>query len=114
MVVVILLIIGLVIFTGIQIIDINVYGSPPKDEDVLEFINKVRNSNPSLLSGASTDCMITSSGNPFISSSINGVLFGFYINNVGLIPKWYKSHSEIKRLYNELGANKTKREKLGL
>jgi hypothetical protein len=42
------------------------------------------------------------------------VLFGFYINNVGLIPKWYKSHSEIKRLYNELGANKTKREKLGL
>jgi len=114
MVVVLLLIIGLVIFVGIQTIQISVYGFPPKDEDVLEFIEKVRNSNPSLLGGVTTNCMIISGGNPFISSSINGVLFGFYINDVGAIPKWYKSHSEIKRLYNELGANKTKREKLGL
>ena len=114
MVVVILLIVGLVIFTGSQIININVYWSPPKDEDVLEFIEKVRNSKPSLLSWVSTDCMITSSGNPFISSSVNGLLFGFYINDVGLIPKWYKSHSEIEKLYVELGVKKTKKEKLRL
>jgi hypothetical protein len=41
---------------------------------------------------------------------------GCYINDVGAIPRWYKSYDEIQKLYDELGVNsvKTKREKLGL
>jgi hypothetical protein len=58
--------------------------------------------------------MISSSGNPYISSSLSTCLMGYYISDVGAIPRWYKSYDEIQKLYVELGVNdiKTKREKL--
>jgi hypothetical protein len=113
---VVLLIVALIVFIAFELININVCGFPPKDEDVLEFIEKVRKSNPFLLDGAKPNSMISSSGNPYISSSLSTCLMGYYINDVGTIPKWYKSYGEIKKLYVELGVNdvKTKREKLGL
>jgi len=113
---VILLIVGLILFVGFEWVNISVCGFPPKDEDVLEFINKVRKSNPELIDGAKPNSMISSSGNPYISNSLRTCLFGCYINDVGTIPRWYKSYDEIQKLYVELGANnvKTKREKLGL
>ena len=43
---VILLIIGFVFFSIFELVNLNVCGFPPKDEDVLEFIEKVRKSNP--------------------------------------------------------------------
>lgn len=60
--------------------------------------------------------MLCSSGNPYISSSLRTCLMGYYIKDVGAIPRWYKSYGEIQKLYVELGNNsgKTKREKLGL
>jgi hypothetical protein len=113
---VILLIVGLIMFIAFELININVCGFPPKDEDVLEFIEKVRKSNPTLLDGAKSESMISSSGNPFISNSLRTTLMGCYINDVGTIPRWYKSYDEIQKLYDELGAKKTKtkRENLGL
>jgi hypothetical protein len=113
---VVFLIIALIVFIAFELININVCGFPPKDEDVLEFINKVRKSNPELIDGAKPNSMISSSGNPYISNSLRTCLFGCYINDVGTIPRWYKSYDEIQKLYVELGANnvKTKREKLGL
>jgi hypothetical protein len=113
---VILLIFGLIIFSIFELVNINVCGFPPKDEDVLEFIEKVRKSNPFLLDGAKPDSMISSSGNPYISTSLRTCLFGCYIQDVGAIPRWYKSYGEIQKLYVELGAKsgKTKKEKLGL
>ena len=115
-VLVIFLIIALITFISFELININVCGFPPKDEDVLEFIEKVRKSNPYLLDGAKPNSMISSSGNPYISSSLSTCLMGYYINDVGTIPRWYKSYDEIQKLYTELGAEniKTKREKLGL
>lgn len=115
-VLVIFLIIALITFISFELININVCGFPPKDEDVLEFIEKVRKSNPYLLDGAKPNSMISSSGNPYISSSLSTCLMGYYINDVGTIPRWYKSYGEIQKLYTELGAenSKTKREKLGL
>ena len=112
----VLLIVGLILFVGFELVNINVCGFPPKDEDVLEFIEKVRKSNPFLLDGAKPGSMISSSGNPFISNSLKTVLMGCYINDVGTIPRWYKSYDEIQKLYVELGSknSKTKREKLGL
>lgn len=113
---VILLIVALIVFIAFELINISVCGFPPKDKDVLEFIEKVRKSNPYLMSGAKPDSIISSSGNPYISNSINTTLMGCYISDVGTIPKWYKSYSEIQKLYSELGAKggKTKREILGL
>ena len=115
-VLVIFLIIGFISFVAYEGTNLSVTGFPPKDEDVLEFIEKVRKSNPYLLDGAKPNSMISSSGNPYISSSLSTCLMGFYINDVGAIPRWYKSYGEIQKLYAELGVNnvKTKREKLGL
>jgi hypothetical protein len=115
-VLVIFLIIALITFISFELININVCGFPPKDEDVLEFIEKVRKSNPFLWDGAKPNSMISSSGNPYISSSLSTCLMGYYIKDVGAIPRWYKSYGEIQKLYAELGVNnvKTKREKLGL
>jgi hypothetical protein len=112
----ILLIIGLILLVAFELINISVCGFPPKDKDVLEFVEKVRKSNPSLLDGAKPDSMLRSSGNPFISNSLKTVLMGCYINDVGTIPRWYKSYGEIQKLYVELGvkSSKTKREILGL
>ena len=112
----VLLIVGLILFVGFELVNINVCGFPPKDEDVLEFIEKVRKSNPYLMDGVKPDSIISSSGGPYISSSLSTCLMGYYISDVGAIPRWYKSYGEIQKLYVELGVNsvKTKREKLGL
>ena len=113
---VILLIIGFVFFSIFELVNLNVCGCPPKDEDVLEFIEKVRKSNPVVWDGAKPNCMLSSSGNPYISTSLSTCLMGCYIHDVGTIPRWYKSYGEIQKLYAELGGEKgkTKREKLGL
>jgi len=99
-----------------EITTISMTKFPPKDKDVLEFIEKVRNNNPELIDGAKPNSMIISKGNPYISTSLRSCLMGYYIGDVGGIPRWYKSYGEIKKLYGELDSNsiKTKREKLGL
>jgi hypothetical protein len=114
--VVFLLVMTLIILIAYELITLSVTGFPPKDEDVLEFIEKLRNSEPYLLDGAKPGSMLSSSGNPYISSSLSTILMGYYIKDVGAIPRWYKSYGEIQKLYAELGVNnvKTKREKLGL
>jgi len=111
-----LLIAGLIFLSIYELTNLSVTGFPPKDEDVLEFIEKVRKSNPELMDGVKPGSMLYSSGNPYISSSLSTCLMGYYIKDVGAIPRWYKSYGEIQKLYAELGVNnvKTKREKLGL
>jgi hypothetical protein len=113
---VVFLIVALIAFISFELVNLSVTGFPPKDEDVLEFIEKLRNSEPYLLDGAKPGSMLCSSGNPYISSSLSTCLMGYYIKDVGAIPRWYKSYGEIQKLYAELGVNnvKTKREKLGL
>jgi hypothetical protein len=113
---VVFLIVVLIVLIAFELINISVCGFPPKDGDVLEFLEKVKKSNPVVWDGAKPDSMISSSGNPFISNSLKTILMGCYINDVGTIPRWYKSYGEIQKLYVELGAKgvKTKREILGL
>jgi hypothetical protein len=113
---VILLIVGVVSLLIYEGVNLSVTGFPPKDEDVLEFIEKVKKSNPYLLDGTEPGSMLCSSGNPYISSSLSTCLMGYYIQDVGAVPRWYKSYGEIQKLYIELGAKsgKTKKEKLGL
>jgi hypothetical protein len=113
---VVFLIVVLIVLIAFELINISVCGFPPKDGDVLEFLEKVKKSNPVVWDGAKPDSMISSSGNPFISNSLKTILMGCYINDVGTIPRWYKSYGEIQKLYVELGVKgvKTKREILGL
>jgi hypothetical protein len=111
-----LLVMFFILFIAYELMNINVVGFPPKDKDVLEFIEKVRKSNPERIDGVKPGSIISSSGNPYISTTLSTVLMGCYINDVGAIPIWYKSYDEIQKLYEELGSksSKTKREKLGL
>ena len=111
-----LLVMFFILFITYELLNINVVGFPPKDKDVLEFIEKVRKSNPERIDGVKPGSMISSSGNPYISSSLSTILMGYHTSDVGAIPRWYKSYNEIQKLYVELGINdiKTKREKLGL
>jgi hypothetical protein len=115
-IILVLLVVGFIFLGVYEGVNLSVTGFPPKDADVLEFVEKVRKSNPSLLDGVNPDCMISSIGNPYISSSLSTCLMGYYISDVGAIPRWYKSYGEIQKLYVELGAksSKTKKEKLGL
>lgn len=114
--VIFLLVMFLILFIAYELINIHVVGFPPKDKDVLEFLEKLRNDDPYLLDGAKPNSMLCSSGNPYISTTLSTILMGCYINDVGAIPRWYKSYDEIQKLYEELGSKigKTKREKLGL
>lgn len=114
--IVFLLVMFLILFIAYELINIHVVGFPPKDEDVLEFVEKLRNSDPYLLDGSKPGSMLCSSNTPFISTTLSTLLMGCYISDVGAIPRWYKSYDEIQKLYAELGSKsvKTKREKLGL
>ena len=111
-----LLVMFFILFIAYELININVVGFPPKDKDVLEFLEKLRNGDPFLLDGVKPGSMLCSSNTPYISTTLSTVLMGCYINDVGAIPIWYKSYDEIQKLYEELGSksSKTKREKLGL
>lgn len=94
------------ILTMIFIGDISgsmVCGFPKKDSDYLQFIEKLRNDNPYLLDSASSESMISSYNTKgFVSYSIKGVLTGCYIEGIGMVPRWYKSYSEINKLRDEL------------
>lgn len=90
------------IFLG-DIIGIMVCGFPKKDSVYLDFIEKLRNDNPYIMDGATSDCLISSyKTKGFISYSIKGVLTGCYIEGIGMVPRWYKSYSEINKLRDEL------------
>ena len=68
-----------------------------------------------MLDGSKPQGMIGSTDNPYISNSIRSCLIGCYIQDVGAIPRWYKSYGEIQKLYGELREpKKSKRQKLGL
>lgn len=80
-----------------------VCGFPKKDSYYLEFLEELKKDNPYLLDGVSEDCMISSVNTTgYISYSISGVLCGCYVDGIGMVPRWYKSYSEINKLRNEL------------
>lgn len=92
----------IIVFIG-DISGVMVCGVPKKDSEYLEYIEKLRNSNPYLLDGTKSDSMISSNiTDGFISDSIQGILFGCYISNMGIVPRWYKSYGEINKLREEL------------
>jgi hypothetical protein len=97
-------------------------GAPPKDVDVMEFLDK-NESNYLTLCTNWDGCYYISGGSwkdpvPNIFKTKAGILFPYYINNVGLIPVWYKSANRIDVVFTKLHKgskyDNSKRKKLGL
>ena len=96
-------------------------GTPPKDSDVLEMLDKYSNQYNSIRENYSNNYYIQARSNyqvKEIHKTRWSLLFPYYINGVGVIPVWYKSASQIETLFKELikGSEfeNKKRKKLGL
>lgn len=99
MILLLIILLLVVLFLG-DIAGISVCGFPKSDKECLEFIKKLRENDPYIIRGTR---IITHYQIPgYISDSIKGTLFGCYIEGIGMVPRWYKSYSEIQKMYNEL------------
>lgn len=75
-------------------------GFPKSDKEYLGYIENLKSKEPYIISGTRIISHYKCDG--FISDSISGILCGCYIEGLGMVPRWYKSYSEIKKMYNEL------------
>jgi len=99
--------------------------TPPKDKDVLEMIEKYKdtysidkNWNNQFRLESKSDWNRNTPTGPKIIKLNYSILWLGYIDGVGVLPRWYKSSKILKQIFNEkIKASKyspTKREKLGL
>ena len=88
----------------VDIPGISVCGSPKSDEMYLELIEKMKKRKIEFVGEFGGSGFITTSSRdlPYISRSIEGILFGYYIGGYGIVPRWYKSHKEITKIFNQL------------
>ena len=102
-----------------DVIGMCVVGFPKSDKEISDLIGKLKNNQPDetvygndewfknsispmYQSKILDETMIYTFQKPFISKAIKGVTFGWYIDGVGAVPRWYKSHCEIDNWYKEL------------
>jgi hypothetical protein len=119
---VLLVVLGFVLFVGIlwDIVGMCIVGFPTSDEKILNFLEEIKNNNPqdegydsefskSISHMYKTkildETMIYTFGKSYISKSPQGVSYKWYVDGLGVVPRWHKSHSEIEKLYNELKNN---------
>jgi hypothetical protein len=96
-------------------------GTPPKDSDLLEMIEKF-GSRYNNVGKNWDDCYYIESITDYkvknIWKSKWSIIFPYYIPDVGAIPIWYKSAGQIDTIFKELKKNSKfenrKRKKLGL
>ena len=116
---VVLILLGFVLFGAIlwDTIGMGVVGFPKSDKEILKVLEDIKNNKPEeygdddfitskilpmYKSKILDETMIYTFQKPFISKAIRGITFGWYVDGMGAVPRWYKSHSEINKLYNEL------------
>ena len=105
----------IVFFLMFELPNLMLCGWPKTDGKILELLETLRNNKPytddkeyydSIESFYKTkivdETMIYTFRQPYISKSLSCLLFKWYIDGYGVVPRWYKSHSEINKLYNEL------------
>jgi uncharacterized membrane protein len=94
----------LVILFVKDIAGISTLGWPKSDGEYLEIIEKMKTKNIQLINDMGTKGFITclTTGIPYISRSITGFTFGYYVSGYGIVPRWYKSHKEITEIFNQL------------
>jgi hypothetical protein len=102
--IIVLVIAALVIVFVKDIAGISTLGWPKSDEEYLEIIQKMKTRDVQLINDMGTRGFITclTSEIPFISGSITGLTFGYYVSGYGIVPRWYKSHKEITEIFNQL------------
>jgi hypothetical protein len=94
-------------------------GLPAKDQDILELL---QDSNVTFKVEQRWDDHFRLSANKYNAPDINqtrySILFPYYINDVGVVPIWYKSAKVLDQMFKEQIAKSnykvTKRDKLGL
>jgi hypothetical protein len=116
---VVLFVLGFVLFGVIlfDLIGMSVVGFPKSDKEILKVLEEIKNNQPEDNEGNDfiknkitpmykskilEVSLIFTFQKPYISKAIRGVTFGWYVEGLGAVPRWYKSHSEIEKLYNEL------------
>jgi hypothetical protein len=101
---VLLVIVLLVIVFIKDIAGISVCGCPKSDEFYLDIIKKMKERKIEYVGETGNLGFITTSSSdlPFIARSITGLTFGYYIYGYGIVPRWYKSHKEITKIFNQL------------
>ena len=97
-----LLVVCLVMVFVKDISGIMVCGSPKSDEVYLELIEKMKSQKIHYVDKEGAGFITTLSDLPYISRSITGITFRYYINGYGIVPRWYKSHKEITKIFNQL------------
>jgi ABC-type siderophore export system fused ATPase/permease subunit len=99
-----LLILGLVVLFVKDIAGVSTCGWPKSDEVYLEIIEKMKTKDIELLNDFGSKGFITclTPDIPFISGSITGLTFAYYVSGHGIVPRWYKSHKEITEIFNQL------------
>ena len=126
-VLVLLIIIGLLIWSIFEIIVLSEEGSPISDKDISDYLDKIEKEN--LINGVSkrwNDKFVLNvkgfnhrhRDNPSIYETQYSLIFPYYITDVGVIPIWSKSYRRVKNLFKENIENSSyrtdKRKKLGL
>ena len=103
----VLLVVFLIIVFISDIAGTLVCGLPKSDEVYLELLEKMKTRKIEFVDSFDSSGgkgFITTSSNdlPYISRSITGIFFGYYISGYGIVPRWYKSHKEITKIFNQL------------
>ncbi len=100
---VLLVVFLIIVFIG-DIAGTSVCGLPKSDEVYLEILEKMKTRKIEFVGSPGSKGFITTVSDdlPYISRSITGILFGYYINGYGIVPRWYKSHKEITKIFNQL------------
>jgi len=118
---IVLVVLGFILFVGVlwDIVGMCVVGFPTSDEKILKFLEEIKNNKPedgfdsefskSISHMYKTkildETLVYTFGKPYMSKGIKGVSYKWYVDGLGAVPRWYKSHSEIEKLYNELKNN---------
>ena len=102
--VLVLLSIGVLVTLFIKDISgISVCGLPKSDEVYLDIIKKMKKKDIEYIGKCNGPGFISNlSDSQYISRSITGLTFKYYVNGYGVVPRWYKSHKEITEIFNQL------------
>jgi hypothetical protein len=103
----VLLVVFLVIVFIKDISGTMVCGLPKSDEVYLDLLEKMKTRKIEFVDtldtpGSKGFITTLSEDLPYISRSITGILFGYHISGYGIVPRWYKSHKEITKIFNQL------------
>lgn len=102
--IIVLSIAGLVMLFVKDIAGYTICGLPKSDEKYLEIIEEMKTKKIELINDMGHRGFITAltPGVPFISGSLFGLTFKYYVNGYGVVPRWYKASKEIDKIFNQL------------